>query len=78
MNDELTIEEQIIDILEVIRPYINGDGGDVEFVKFEDGIAYVRLTGACQGCVSADITLNEGIKDLLTENIPDVIDVIAV
>ena len=78
MNQEPTIEEQIIDILEVIRPYINGDGGDVEFVKFEDGIAYVRLTGACQGCMAADITLNEGIKDLLVENIPEVVDVCAV
>jgi len=78
MNDEMTIEEQIIDILEVIRPYINGDGGDVEFIRFEDGIAYVRLTGACQGCASASITLNEGIKDLLVENIPDVTDVVAV
>ena len=78
MNQEPTIEEQIIDILEVIRPYINGDGGDVEFVKFEDGICYVHLTGACQGCLAADITLNEGIKDLLVENIPEVIDVIGV
>lgn len=78
MNQEPTIEEQIIDILEVIRPYINGDGGDVEFVKFEEGICYVHLTGACQGCMAADITLNEGIKDLLVENIPEVIDVIGV
>ena len=78
MNQESTIEEQIIDILEVIRPYINGDGGDVEFIRFEEGIVYVRLTGACQGCAAADITLNEGIKDLLVENIPEVLDVIAV
>ena len=78
MNQEPTIEEQIIDILEVIRPYINGDGGDVEFVKFEDGIVYVRLTGACQGCAAADITLNDGIKDLLVENIEEVIDVVSV
>ena len=78
MNEELTIEEQIIDILEVIRPYINGDGGDVEFVKFEEGICYVHLSGACQGCMAADITLNEGIKDLLVENIPEVIDVVNV
>ena len=78
MNEEMTIEEQIIDILEVIRPYLNGDGGDVEFVRYEDGIAYVRLTGACQGCMSADVTLNDGIKDLLVENIPDIKDVVAV
>ena len=78
MNEEMTIEEQIIDILEVIRPYLNGDGGDVEFIRYEDGIVYVRLTGACQGCMSADVTLNDGIKDLLVENIPDIKDVVAV
>jgi len=78
MNEDWTIEEEIISILDVIRPYINGDGGDVEFIRFENGIVYIRLTGACQGCASADITINEGIKDLLVENIPDVVDVVAV
>jgi len=78
MNQEPTIEERIIEILDIIRPYINGDGGDVEFVNFEDGIVYVRLTGACQGCMAADITLNEGIKDLLVENIEEVVDVVSV
>ena len=78
MNDELTIEEQIISILDIIRPYLNNDGGDVKFIKFEDGVVYVKLTGACAGCMSMDVTLNDGIKDILVENIPSVVEVINV
>jgi Fe-S cluster biogenesis protein NfuA len=76
MEREYTIEEQIIAVLDVIRPYLNNDGGDVEFLRFEDGIVYVRMSGACAGCMSLDVTLNEGIRDILVENIPGVIEVI--
>ena len=74
--EEITIEEQIISVLEVIRPYLNRDGGDVEFIKFEDGIVYVRMVGACAGCMSLDATLNDGIREILVENIPGVVDVL--
>ena len=76
MNLEITLEEQIIAVLNVIRPYLNNDGGDIEFLRFEDGIVYVRMTGACAGCMSLDVTLNEGIRDILIENIPGVVEVI--
>ena len=77
MNDiEITIEEQIIAILNVIRPYLNNDGGDIEFVRFEEGIVYVRMLGACAGCMSLDQTLNEGVREILVENIPGVIEVV--
>ena len=62
MNIEYTIEEQIIAVLNVIRPYLNNDGGDIEFVRFEDGVVYVRMLGACAGCMSLDQTLNEGVR----------------
>ena len=55
-NIELTIEDQIIAILNVIRPYLNNDGGDIEFVRFDEGIVYVRMLGACAGCGSLDQT----------------------
>ena len=77
-NKQVSIEDQIKDVLNVIRPYLNGDGGDVEFVRFDDGIVYVRLIGACAGCMSMDVTLNEGIRDILIENIPGVVDVVNV
>ena len=76
MEQEFTIEEQIKSVLGVIRPYLNNDGGDVEFIRYEDGIVYVRMSGACAGCMSLDVTLNEGIKEILVENIPGVIEVV--
>ena len=44
-GDKMQIEEKIKEVLQKIRPYLNQDGGDVEFVKYEDGIAYVNLLG---------------------------------
>lgn len=76
MNQEYTIEEQIISVLNVIRPYLNNDGGDVEFLRFENGVVYVRMTGACVGCMSLDATLNDGIREILVENIPGVVEVV--
>ena len=76
MNNEFTIEEQIIAVLDVIRPYLNNDGGDIEFVRFEEGVVYVRMLGACAGCMSLDETLNEGVREILVENIPGVIEVV--
>ena len=76
--NEITMEEQICAVLDVIRPYLNRDGGDVEFLRFEDGIVYVKMVGACAGCMSLDVTLNEGIREILVENIPGVVDVVNV
>jgi Fe-S cluster biogenesis protein NfuA len=76
--EDLTIEEQIIAVLNVIRQYLNNDGGDIEFLRFEDGIVYVRMLGACAGCMSLDATLNDGVREILLENIPGVIDVVNV
>ena len=76
MNPDYTIEEQIIAVLNVIRPYLNNDGGDVEFLRYENGVVYVRMSGACVGCMSLDVTLNEGIREILVENIPGVVEVV--
>ena len=66
---------QIKLVLNRIRPFIQGDGGDVEFVRYEEGIVYVKLLGACVGCASADLTLKEGIEALLLEEVPGVLGV---
>lgn len=71
-------EKKIIEILNKVRPYLNHDGGDVEFVKFEDGICYVRLQGACAGCMFADMTIQNTIEEMLVSEVPDVIKVINV
>lgn len=61
--------------LEKIRPFINRDGGDVEFVSYEDGIVYIKLLGACEGCVMIDETLSNGIEVILMEEVPGVVAV---
>ena len=70
-QDELRIKE----ILKKIRPYLQADGGDVEFVAYQEGIVYVKLLGACIGCTSADATLRDGIEAILLEEVPGVIGV---
>ena len=62
-------------IINKVRPFLQADGGDVEYVKFEEGIVYVKLYGACVGCTSVDLTLKEGIEALLLEEVPGVIGV---
>ena len=67
------IIKQIKKTIKKIRPYINSDGGDLEFVRFENGIVYIRLLGACVGCSSADATVKGGVEALFLEEVPGVI-----
>ena len=73
---EENIELKIISLIDKIRPYLISDGGNLEFVKFEDGIVYVRLSGACRECSMIDITLKDGIEEMLISEIPEVQQVI--
>ncbi len=73
MDNSKTIAE-IEKILGKIRPYINGEGGDLELVDFKDGIVYIKLTGACVGCGALGTTF-DGIQELLMEYVPEVIEV---
>lgn len=65
-------ETEINRVLDKIRPYIQHDGGDVEFVKFEEGIVTVRMLGACAGCLMIDDTLTDGVEAILLEEVPGV------
>ena len=69
------ILEDIKKVLDKIRPYLNSEGGDLEFVDFVDGVVYVKMLGACEGCGSLDYTLKDGIEALLVEYVPEVIEV---
>ncbi len=70
-----TIEEQVVEVIEKVRPYLQRDGGDVEYVDFKDGIVYVRMLGACIGCAMIDETLKDGIEQILIEEVPGVLEV---
>ena len=61
--------------IEKVRPYIQGDGGDVEFVKLEDDIVYVKVHGACVGCSALDMTLKEGVEALLLDEVEGIKEV---
>lgn len=67
--------EKIEEIIERIRPYLNSEGGDIEFVKFENGIVYVKMLGACVGCMMIDDTLKGGIESMIVDEVPGVIGV---
>jgi len=70
------IELQIISLIDKIRPFIMSDGGNLEFIKYEDNIVYVRLSGACKDCAMLDITLKDGIEELIVTEIPEVKEVV--
>ena len=73
------MEENIVDsikaVLEKVRPFLQNDGGDIEFVDYKDGIVYVKVFGACVGCVALDDTIKEGVEMILTEEVPGIIGV---
>ena len=68
-------EQEIINVLEKIRPYIQRDGGDLEFISFVDGIVTIKMLGACQDCMALDDTISFGIEALLLEEVEGVIGV---
>lgn len=73
MNND--IELRIKAIIDKVRPLLISDGGNLEFVKYEDNIVYVKLTGACQDCPMLDVTLKDGIEELIINEIPEVKEV---
>ena len=72
----MEIEKKINKILDKIRPYLQNDGGDVIFKKYENGVVYVKLTGACSNCPLIDNTLESGIEEAIVSEIPEVIKVV--
>ena len=69
------IETRIIAVIDKLRPFLVSDGGNIEFVKFEDGICYVRLLGHCQGCPMMEVTLKDGIELAITSEVEELIEV---
>ncbi len=67
------MREEVDKALEEIRPMLMADGGNVELVDVsEDGVVKVKLTGACSGCPSSQVTLKMGIEEALKEKVPGV------
>ena len=72
MEKEL-LEKRVINILEQIRPYLQADGGDVNFVELTDDlVVMVELTGACGSCPYSTMTLKNGIESVMKKSIPEI------
>lgn len=72
---EALMENQVMEVLDKLRPFLLRDGGDCELVDVEDGIVKLRLLGACGSCPSSTITLKAGIERALMEEVPGVVEV---
>jgi Fe-S cluster biogenesis protein NfuA len=76
---EQTLKEKVEAALSKVRPSLQADGGDVELVEVtEEGVARVRLQGACKGCPMAQMTLAMGIGRVLRQDVPEIKDLEAV
>lgn len=72
------MEEKLKSLIDDIRPYLIMDGGDIEFVKYEDGYLYVKLSGSCQNCIYQDNTINDTLLDFFKETVPELKGIINV
>ncbi|MBQ4633770.1 MAG: NifU family protein [Bacilli bacterium] len=71
-------ENKIINIINELRPFLMNDGGNIEFIKYENNIVYIKLSGACANCQMLDLTLKEGIEAAIKEEVPEVSSVVNV
>jgi len=78
-NDPSSLDDRVQGVLELIRPMIRADGGDIEYVETTDeGVVRIRFQGACVGCPSSSMTLRMGIESNLKQHVPEVRGVEAV
>ncbi|MBX5327206.1 MAG: NifU family protein [Candidatus Bathyarchaeia archaeon] len=76
MNE--TVKEKVQKALGEIRPRLQADGGDIEFVDVKDGVVKVKLKGACAGCPMSTMTIQMGVESYLKRKIPEVTKVEAI
>jgi len=71
----MDIIDHIKFVIDKIRPFLISDGGDIEFIKYENGIVYVKLIGACANCTYGDSEIKETVESILVSEIPEVLEV---
>jgi len=69
-------EEKIKEIIKKLQPFLINDGGNIEFIKYEKNIVYIKMLGACANCQMLDLTLKDGIEAAIISEVPDVKEVI--
>lgn len=77
---EFLVKEKVEEALNIVRGYLQADGGDIELVDVieDQGIVKVRLTGACGSCPMSQMTLQMGVERILKQQVPEVKQVVAI
>ena len=76
---QTTVRDRVQNVINLIRPAVQADGGDIELVDVAaDGVVQIRFHGACHGCPSSNLTLQHGIERNLRDRIPEVTRVVPV
>ncbi len=75
---QTTVEDRVREALEVIRPAIQMDGGDIELIGIHEGTVTVRLLGTCEACPISPVTLRQGVERILHERVPGITEVVAI
>ena len=71
--ENLTLEDKVKAIIDQLRPYLQADGGDIEFVELTaNNIVLVQLQGACGACPHAKMTLKQGVESVIKEHLPEI------
>ena len=74
--DHQALTEKVKSIITQIRPYLQADGGDIEFIELTDNnVVKVQLQGACGSCPHAKITLKQGVEQTIKEHLPEIVSV---
>ena len=74
----MELRDALENAFDEIRPSVQADGGDIEFISVENGIVQVKMQGACQGCPGIHMTLSMTVEPMLKERVPGIRSVIAV
>ena len=70
------LEKKVVEAIDYVRPSLQNDGGDIDFVRMEGNKVFVRLRGACAGCMMAEMTLKSGVERMLKYNVSEDLEVV--
>lgn len=78
MNSATTVEDQVREALDLLRPAIQMDGGDIRLESVAEGVVTVQLFGTCGTCPISPVTLKNGVERILRERVPGITEVVAI
>jgi len=78
-DDKKILNQKVQNVIEQVRPYLQQDGGDINFIEItDDNVVNVELTGACGACPFSTMTLKNGVEATLKKVIPEIKEVVAI